>query len=52
MSEAQRQVLFENTARAISGASDEVIERHIGNCAKADDAYGVGVAKAIKALAK
>ncbi|KAI1696514.1 catalase domain-containing protein [Ditylenchus destructor] len=43
MSEAQQQVLFENTARAIHGASDEVRERHIGNCTQADPAYGAGV---------
>ena len=46
----QKQVLFENTARAISGASQETIERHIANCTKADPAYGEGVRKAIEAL--
>ena len=47
---AQQQRLFENTARAISGASQETIDRHIGNCTKADAAYGAGVAAAIAAL--
>lgn len=48
--DAQKQRLFENTARAISGASAETIERHIGNCTKADPAYGAGVRAAIDAL--
>ncbi|HBO6774598.1 TPA: catalase [Pseudomonas aeruginosa] len=50
MSPAQQQALFDNTARAIRGASQEVIERHIGNCSKADPAYGAGVAAAIERL--
>jgi catalase len=50
MTPEQQQVLFENTARAISGASKETIERHIANCTKADPAYGEGVRKAIEAL--
>lgn len=47
MTPAQQQVLFENTARAISGASKEVLLRHIKNCTKADPAYGEGVARAL-----
>lgn len=43
----QRQVLFENTARAMSGATREIMLRHIGNCLKADPAYGKGIAKAL-----
>ena len=50
MTAEQRQVLFENTARAIDGASEATIERHIANCTKADPAYGEGVRKAIEAL--
>ncbi|WP_275545085.1 MULTISPECIES: catalase [unclassified Pseudomonas] len=50
MSPAQQQSLFDNTARAIRGASQQVIERHIGNCGKADPAYGAGVAAAIERL--
>jgi len=49
MTAEQRQVLFENTARAIDGASEETIERHIANCTQADPAYGEGVRKAIEA---
>jgi catalase len=52
MTPTQQQVLFDNTARAINGASQAVIERHIGNCAKADPAYGQGVADAIARLAQ
>jgi catalase len=47
MSPAQQQVLFDNTARSIGGASREVQLRHIRHCAKADPAYGAGVAKAL-----
>ncbi len=46
MSPAQRQVLFENTARSMGDAPEEIKLRHIGNCMKADPAYGNGVAKA------
>ncbi|WP_394425751.1 catalase [Streptomyces sp. SGAir0957] len=51
MSPEQQQVLFENTARAINGASERTIERHIHHCTQADPAYGEGVRKAIEALA-
>jgi catalase len=51
MTPAQQQVMFDNTARAIEGASQPIIERHIANCTKADPAYGKGVADAIKHLA-
>lgn len=47
MKPAQQQVLFENTARAMGDAPQEVKIRHIGNCLKADPAYGKGVAKAL-----
>jgi catalase len=50
MTPAQQKVLFENTARAIKGASPEVVARHVGNCSKADPAYGAGVAEAITRL--
>ena len=52
MTPAQQQVLFDNTARAISGASDEVKQRHIGNCTLCEPAYGAGVAEAIGRLSK
>jgi len=47
MSPAQQQVLFENTGRAMGDAPKQVKLRHIGNCLKADPAYGEGVAKAL-----
>ena len=47
MSADQQQVLFENTARSIGPASNEVKHRHITNCYKADPAYGKGVADAL-----
>ncbi|MCL4463665.1 MAG: catalase [Firmicutes bacterium] len=47
MSAAQQQVLFENTARALGNAPQEIKLRHIGNCLKADPAYGKGVAAAL-----
>lgn len=47
MNSAQQQVLFENTARSVGGASVEVQKRHIENCRKADPAYAEGVAKAL-----
>ncbi|PNA05455.1 MULTISPECIES: catalase [unclassified Pseudomonas] len=50
MSPAQQQVLFENTARSIHGASAESKQRHIDHCTRADPAYGAGVAHAIEAL--
>ena len=47
MSPAQQKALFENTARSIGAAPREIQLRHIGNCFKADPAYGKGVAKAL-----
>ena len=47
MSLAQQQVLFDNTARAMNGASEATKRRHIDNCTKCDPAYGAGVAKAL-----
>lgn len=47
MTPAQRQVLFENTARAMGDAPEHVKRRHIDNCTKCDPAYGAGVAKAL-----
>jgi catalase len=48
MTPQQKQLLFDNTARAIKGASQEVLERHVANCKRADPAYGEGVARALK----
>jgi catalase len=47
MSADQRTVLFANTARAMGDAPREVKIRHIGNCLKANPAYGKGVADAL-----
>ena len=48
MTPGQQQTLFENTARSLGGASREVQQRHVANCARADAAYGAGVAKALE----
>ncbi|WP_208827764.1 catalase [Bradyrhizobium neotropicale] len=48
MTSVRRQLLFENTARALGDARFEVKQRHVANCAKADPAYGAGVAKALE----
>ena len=47
MNAEQQQALFDNTARAMDDAPDFIKIRHIGNCLKADPAYGQGVAKAL-----
>lgn len=47
MTPAQQQLLFENTGRGMGDAPREVKIRHIGNCLKADPAYGKGVAAAL-----
>ncbi|MBB5466787.1 catalase [Paraburkholderia sp. CI2] len=49
MTAEQQQTLFDNTARAITGVSKPIQQRHIEHCTKADPAYGAGVAKAIQA---
>ena len=51
MTPAQQQVLFDNTARSVGGASKAIQQRHIDNCTKADPAYGAGVAAALQRLA-
>ncbi len=47
MSPEQQNLLFANTARAMGDAPREIKIRHIGNCLKADPAYGQGVADAL-----
>ncbi len=42
-----QKALFGNTGRAMGDAPKEVKIRHIGNCLKADPAYGKGVADAL-----
>lgn len=43
----KQQLLFENTARDIGPTTEDIKLRHIGNCYKADPAYGEGVAEAL-----
>jgi catalase len=47
MTPAQRQLLFENSARAMGDAKLHIKQRHFDNCTRADPAYGAGVAKAV-----
>jgi len=47
MERSKQLLLFENTARSLGGASKAVQRRHVNNCAKADPAYGAGVARAL-----
>lgn len=51
MNAAQRQALFDNTARALGSAAIHIQERHIVSCTKADTAYGAGVREALSRLA-
>ena len=48
MTKEQQTVLFENTARSLGDASDEIKQLHVENCRKAHDDYGDGVARALK----
>ena len=50
MNAAQRQALFDNTARQIGAAAKPIQERHIANCTKADPAYGTGVTQALACI--
>ncbi len=47
MNPEQQAALFGNTARAMGDAPDMIKKRHIGNCLRADPAYGEGVAQAL-----
>jgi catalase len=47
MTDEKKKLLFENTARSVGGAPKNIQLRHIGNCMKADPAYGKGVADAL-----
>lgn len=49
MSGDEQERLFENTARAITGARPVTVSKHIDNCTRADPAYGEGVRKACEA---
>ena len=48
MSRAQQQVLCDNTARALQGVSQPIVDLHVEHCRLADPAYGQGVADAIR----
>ena len=48
MTPDKQQLLFENTARSVGGASKEIQQRHIAHCTRADPAYGAGVAAALE----
>jgi catalase len=50
MNAGQRQALFDNTARSIKGASEQVVQRHIDNCTMCHPAYGHGVSEAVAKL--
>ena len=47
MTPTQKEALFANTGRAMAGVPDPIKARHVGNCLKADPAYGKGVADAL-----
>ncbi|MBN2705897.1 MAG: catalase [Deltaproteobacteria bacterium] len=47
MNAKQKQALFENTARSLRDAPKMIQLRHLGNCRKADPAYGEGLAMAL-----
>lgn len=47
MTEEQKQVLCENTARNMADSTLQIKHRHINNCYQADPEYGKGVAKAL-----
>jgi catalase len=48
----EQQRLFDNTARSLGGADEQVQQRHIAHCARADAAYGRGVAQALQRLGR
>jgi catalase len=46
MTDRQKQVLYDNTARDLKDCTLQIKHRHINNCYQADPGYGEGVAKA------
>jgi catalase len=48
----EQQRLFDNTARSLGGAGEQVQQRHIAHCTRADAAYGRGVAQALEPLGR
>jgi catalase len=51
MNLAQREALFANTAAAMAGVPEEIQRRWIAHCAKADPAYGAGIAEGLGLIA-
>jgi catalase len=47
MSDSQKQQLFNNTAASMAGVPEEIVQRQLVQCHKADPAYAAGVAKAL-----
>ncbi len=47
LSADEQQVLFENTARNMTGVPDAIKQKHAYHCLQADPAYGEGVARAL-----
>ena len=47
LSADEQQVLFENTARNMTGVPDAIKQKHAYHCLQADSAYGEGVARAL-----
>ncbi|WP_166363367.1 catalase [Pseudomonas akapageensis] len=47
MTAQEKQALFDNTARSLRSVSEDVQQRHIVNCTRADPEYGAGVARSI-----
>ena len=50
MTDDQKRVLFNNTARNMGDSTLQIKHRHIYNCYQADPAYGKGVAEAMNIL--
>lgn len=51
MTAEQKAALFANTARALAGVPENIVQRHLDHCTACDPEYGQGVADAIRALA-
>ena len=47
MTPLQKEALFANTAAAMAGVPQEIVHRWVAHCAKADQEYGSGIARAL-----
>jgi catalase len=47
MSDGQRRQLMDNIATAMAGVPEEIVRRQVAHFAKADPAYGAGVAQRV-----